>query len=149
MRSSKRYVPAALCALPTAVVISQWSCVLCRLNHEEKWEWLGKKPKGAVLKRLTLYSGAGSNPRPLGGEVNAAVIDDRVGTRPESVVNLRGILPRGSWEVCWDGRPPFRGGETKLAIGASFRGDCCERKRMSSMVSGKRGTRARRIGRAK
>lgn len=75
---------------------------------------------------------------PRWGEDIVEAMDDRVGTRPESVVKRRGMLERGSWEVCgcvcWGRRAPLRGGETKPVIGASFRGDCWDRKRRSSMV---------------
>jgi hypothetical protein len=62
-------------------------------------------------------------------------MDASVGTRPESVVNRRGRLDRGSWEeTCCIRREPLRGGETKELILVSCRGDCCERNRRSSMV---------------
>lgn len=68
-------------------------------------------------------------------------MDDKVGTRPESVVKRRGMLERGSCdEACWGMRELLRGGETKEAIGAaSFLGDCWERKRSSSMAEDGRG----------
>lgn len=43
-----------------------------------------------------LYSGFGSIPKPRGGDVRTEFIDDTVGTRPESVVNRRGIVVRRS-----------------------------------------------------
>lgn len=49
------------------------------------------------------------------------VMEVNVGTRPESVVNRRGKEARRS---C-DGILPFRCGETREFIGASFLGDCC------------------------
>ncbi len=53
------------------------------------------------------------------------VIVDNVGTRPESVVNRRGRVVRGSWGMGWGSLPvPFLDGETREFIGASFLGDC-------------------------
>jgi hypothetical protein len=68
-------------------------------------------------------------------------MEDNVGTRPESVVKRRGRLERGSWEDmgCGMRATGLRGGDTKELPGASFRGECCERYRISSMLG-------RRIG---
>jgi len=95
---------------------------------------------------------------PRWGELMLEFMDERVGTRPESVVKRRGMLARWSWAACWGRRAPFplRGGETKLAMGGSLRGDCWARKRSSSMAvamavggedrRGEDRTRTRRIG---
>lgn len=51
-------------------------------------------------------------------------IVDNVGTRPESVVNRRGKVVRGSCETGGGIGLPFLCGETREFIGASFLGDC-------------------------
>jgi hypothetical protein len=66
-------------------------------------------------------------------------IEDNVGTRLESVVKRRGRTDRVSreagWPCCWRARDPLRLGETKEATGFSLRGECCDRKRNSSMMA--------------
>jgi hypothetical protein len=68
-----------------------------------------------------LYSWPTSGPLRVG-----EVIEDNVGTRPESVVKRRGRFVRGSLAGgCGAIREPLRGGETSEDTGTSFLDDCC------------------------
>lgn len=75
----------------------------------------------AEQEHTLLYSWPTSGPLRVG-----EVIEDNVGTRPESVVKRRGKFVRDSWaDGCGAIREPLRGGETSEDTGTSFLDDCC------------------------